>query len=189
MMHPLFKFNDGLAYITDHARATWIYNEFIETHGEKIAVKLFIVFHYMADMSMDNPYRNVNEVEKLEVIVRAICPELELEKVDWNDYAILEAIEFTRKTYETASYRKYLASKTIVDKLTTKLNTTYVDLSKESGNSGEIKKAYDLFTILNEQTKKLHQEYLDEIGTVQIKGQGRRSNEDMENGGKLEELD
>lgn len=187
--HPLFKFKDGEAYITDHARSIWLYNDFITRLGEKTAVKLFKVFHYMADMSLDNPFREVSEMEKLETIVRGVCPELSLEDIDWNDYTILDAVEYTRKCYETASYRKYLASKTVSDKITDKLNTTYVDVSKESGNSGEIKKALDLFTMLNENTKKLYQEYLDEIGTIQVKGQGKRSANSRKSGGKSKELE
>lgn len=187
--YALFQFRDGEAYITDHARSIWLYEDFIIKFGEKVAVKIFRVFHYMADMSLDNPFRNFDETEKLEVIVRGTCPDLVILGVDWNNYNILDAIEFTRKSYETPSYRKYLASKTVVDKLTNKLNTTYVDLSKESGNSGEIKKAYELFTVLNEQTKKLHEEYLDEIGTIQVKGQGKKSANTRKSGGKSKELE
>ncbi len=189
MTHPLFKFKDGEAHITEHARSIWLYNDFITKLGEKIAVKLFKVFHYMADFSLENPFREVNESEKLEVVVRGVCPDIKLTDVDWNDYTVLDAIEYTRKCYETKSYRKYLASKTLVDKLTNKIQEAHVSLSKESGNSGEIKKAYELLTILNEQTKKLYEEYLDEIGTIQVKGQGKRAANSRKSGGKSKELE
>lgn len=189
MHNPLLDFRDGEAHITDHTKGTWVYNTFIKELGDEIAVKLFKVFHYMADMSLENPYRNISELEKLETLVRAYCPELPIEKVDWNSWEINEAIEFTRKAYETASYRKYLASKNLADKITYQIHTTYVDVSKESGNSGEIKKAYDLLTIVNEQTKKLYEEYLDEIGTIQVKGQGKKSSNSRKVGGKSKELE
>jgi hypothetical protein len=187
--HPLYKFKDGQAYITEHARSIWIYNDFIVRLGEDVAIKLFKVFHYMADLSLENPFREINEGEKLEVVIRGVCPDLSHKLVDWNDFCITDAIEYTRKCYETASYRKYLASKTLVDKITNKIHDTYVDVSKESGNSGEIKKAYELLTILNEQTKKLYEEYLDEIGTIQVKGQGKKAANNRKTGGKSKELE
>lgn len=76
MRYPLYAFKDNEAYITDHARSAWQTNYFIEKLGEKTAVKLFKVFHYMADLSLENPYRSVDETKKLEFIVRSVCPEI-----------------------------------------------------------------------------------------------------------------
>ena len=187
-IHPLFKFKDGKAYITEHTRSVDIFNNFVVRLGDSVAVRIFKVFHYMADLSLENPYRNFDEALKLEKIVSIVCPDIPVSDVDWNDYKVLNAIELTRQSYETPSYRKYLASKTLTDKITSKLHSTYVDVSKESGNSGEIKKAYELLSVLNEQTKKLYEEYLDEIGTIQVKGQGKRIANTRKSGGKSEEL-
>lgn len=173
-MKCLFEIKDGKAQITDHVRTIWFYNDIIEKYGEKIALKIFIVYHYMADMSQDNPHANVNEIEKLETVVRGVCPEIVLE-VDWNDELIQEGIEFTRKLYETPAYRKYLAVKYLADKATNAIHYSYVDTSKESGNSGELKKALELFDALNEQAKKAYTEYLEEQGSIRVRGQGLQS--------------
>ena len=55
--------------------------------------------------------------------------------------------------------------------------------------SGEIKKGYDLFTSVTEQTKKIYQEFLDEQpGTIQVKGRGKQLiNRNV--GGKSKELE
>lgn len=188
-MDSLFKFVNGKATITDHARNIWYYDNLIDKYGEEVAVKLFTIFQYMADLNpATNPYVNVSEEEKLEVIIRSICPELDI-SIDWDDVEITECIELTRKLFETVTYRKFLASKILLDKITYEIEHVNVVLDKEGGNSAEIDKAYKLFEIVNEQTKKLFQEYLDEqVGMVQVKGQGKQIRNRNE-GGKLKELE
>lgn len=188
-MDSLFKFNNGKATISDHVRNIWYYSNLIDKYGDNTAVKLFTVFQYMADLNPGtNPYVNVAENEKLETIIRTVCPELDI-SIDWDDCEITECIELTRKLFETPTYRKYLASKVMLDKLTYEMHYTHVDLSKEAGNSGEIKKAYELFAIVKEETKKLYQEYLDEQeGMMQVKGRGKQLM-NRRQGGKSIELE
>lgn len=168
-LNPLFNFKDGKVSITDHTRTIWYYNNIIEKYGEHIALKLFIVLHYVADLSPDNPFHDISENEKLETIISGICPEIVLE-IDWNDYEIIDAIEYTRKLYETKAYRKYLASKSLWDKLSKKVYTTYVDLTKADGNSGEIQKAFKLFSEIGEQMKKDYEEFVEELGVRKMRG-------------------
>ena len=174
MTNPIFGIVNGKPKITDHTRTLWLYKDIIDKYGENIACKIFIIYHYMADMSLDNPFKDISELEKLETIIRAVAPEITLE-VDWNDLTILEGIEFTRKLYETGTYRIYLASKTLLDKLTYQIQTTYVNLSKEFGNSGEIDKAYKVFETTSEKTKKMYSDYLEEQGTIRVRGQGLKT--------------
>lgn len=188
-MDSLFKMVNGKATITDHARAIWYYSNLIDRYGEQEAVKLFTVFQYTADLNKGtNPYAEISEHEKLETIIRTICPELDI-SIDWDDFEITECIELTRKLFETPSYRKYLASKILVDKLVYQMEHTYVDLSKDSGNSSQIKTGYDLFKIVNEETNKMYEAYLSEQeGLVQVRGEGKqRINRNP--GGKLKELE
>ena len=170
-MKCLFEVKDGRATITNHTRLVWFYNEIIEKWGEQIATKIFTVYHYMADLSLDNPWANVSELDKLETIISAICPELVLE-VDWNDPIILEGIEYTRKLYETPSYRKYLAVKVLADKATNTLHHSEINTSKESGNAGEISKTLSLFTALTIEAANAYKEYLEEQGAKRVRGKG-----------------
>lgn len=186
--HPLFEVVNGKAKITDHTRTIWFYNDIIEQRGEDLACKIFVVLHYIADLTLENPYHEVSEVEKLETIIRGCCPELPLD-IDWNTYEMQEAIEFTRIQYETGSYRHYLANKTLLDKITKTVLYTHVDSSKESGNAGEIKKLNELFSTTRETTKKVYEEFLDEQGTVQVRGQGKKSSNRRNGGGREKELE
>lgn len=179
-MKCLFEMTDGNAKITDHVRNIWFYKDIIEKYGEATALKIFKVYHFMADMSLDNPFANENEITKLETILRGVCPELVLQ-VDWNDPLIEEGIEFTRKLYETPSYRKYLTSKIVFDRMVFKLQYFSPDFSKEAGNSGEVEKAYKVLSNLDEITKKFYNEYLEEQGTIKVRGQGIKTSNKSKN--------
>ena len=171
-MQSLFNIVNERATISDHVRNIWYYQNLIDKYGEDTALKLFTVFQYLVDLSpKTNPFCNVAEHEKQEVIIRAICPELDI-SIDWDDPEITECIELTRKLFETPRYRNYLASKILADRINEKIKSTYVDLTKIDGNTGEIKKGYDLFTSVTEQTDKIYKEYIDEqeIGMIQVRG-------------------
>lgn len=186
MIKPLFEFRNGEVSITPHIKNIWIYRDLVEKYGEKVCLRIFLVFHYMADLTLENPYKDVSEVEKLEVIIRGTCPDLN--GIDWNDRLIEEGIEYTRKLYETQTYRKYLASKTLLDKLIYNLEHSHIDTSKESGNSAELKRGYELFNLINAQTEKLYQDYLSEQG-IKVRGQGMVGSENFINDGKELELE
>lgn len=188
-MKCLFEIHNGKAKITNNTRVIRFYKDIIDKWGESIATKIFVILHFMADLSLENPFSNISELEKLEKIIHSTYPDLPIQ-IDWNSYEMQEAIEFTRKLYETNSYRHYLANKTLLDKLTNAIYYANIDGSKESGNAGEVKKINDLFSSTRETTKKIYEEFLDEQGTIEVRGKGKKSSGD--NGmpsGKSEELE
>lgn len=187
-MECLFKIKEGRATITDNTRTIWLYQDIIEKYGEQVATKVFMILHYMADMSLDNPFKDVSELDKLEFIITQIAPETSLD-VDWNSVEMIDAIELTRKLYETNSYRHYLANKLLLDKLTDAIRFTTVDTSKVFGNAAQIEKTNIVFEKTRETAKKIYEEFLDEQGTVQIRGQGKQSANIRMNGGKSKELE
>lgn len=174
MVSKLFDIKDGKVRLTEHCYTIEDFKTIIDTFGEDIATKIFTVFHYMADLNPDtNPFANVSEVDKLEVVVRATCPNLPIE-IDWNDDVFEEGIEFTRTCYETGSYRGYLANKTLRDKLVNTIQTATVSVSKEDGNISELDRALKMLDTVNESTRKAFSEFEAENGSVQRKG-GRKA--------------
>lgn len=170
----LFNITNGKATITDHCYTNAYFNSIIETYGKADAVKIFTVFQYMADLNPDtNPYANLSEIEKLEVVVRACAPNLPL-TVDWDDETLQEGIEITRKLFETGTYRAYLAIKTLRDRLTKTIETAQTSVSRDDGNMGELSKALAMFETMNESARKAFSEFEAENGTVQRKG-GRKA--------------
>lgn len=170
----LFDVKNGKATITDHCYTNVYYNNIIKTYGESDAVKIFTVFQYMADLNPEtNPYANLSEIEKLEVIIRACAPDLPL-TVDWDDELIEEGIEITRKLFETATYRAVLAIKTLRDRLTEAIQEAQVSVYKEDGNVGELNKALAMYESVNESARKAYSEFEAENGSIQRKG-GRKA--------------
>lgn len=183
----LFDIKNGVARITNHCHTIWYLKDIIDMYGEANAVKIFIIFQYMADMNPDsNPFANVNEVEKIEVIIRAVCPELSI-SIDWDDELILECIELTRKLFETPTYRTYLASKRLIDKFTVQLDSVSISLYKDDGNVGEIKKGYEMYEVVKEGAKRAFKEFEQENGKVI--GRGGRTVNSRNIGGKSKELE
>lgn len=170
----LFDVKNGKATITDHCYTNIYYNNIIKKYGEDTAVKIFTVFQYMSDLNPEtNPYANVSEIEKLEVVIRSCASDLPLD-IDWDDELLVEGMELTRKLFETGAYRAYLAIKGMRDKLTEEMNLVNISMYKEDGNVGEVKKALEVYETINESTKKAFSEFEAENGTVQRKG-GRKA--------------
>lgn len=183
----LFDVKNGRATITDHCYTNVYLNDIIKTYGESDAVKIFTVFQYMADLNPEtNPYANLSEIEKQEVVIRATCPDLPL-SVDWDDETIQEGIELTRKLFETGAYRAYLAIKTLRDKLTDAIQDAQVSVYKEDGNVGELNKALTMYETINESTRKAFSEFEAENGSVQRKGGRKAITRTI--GGKANELE
>lgn len=183
----LFDIKNGKATITDHCYTIGYYNDIIKKYGEDIAVKIFTVFQYMSDLNPEtNPFANISEIEKLEVVVRSCAPDLPLH-IDWDDEIIQEGMELTRKMFETGTYRAYLAIKGMRDKLTQEMELVSISMYKEDGNVGEVKKALEVYETINESTRKAFSEFEAENGSVQRKGGRKAITRTI--GGKAVELD
>lgn len=184
----LFEIVNGKARITEHAKNIWLLNNMIDSYGEQTALKIFKVLDYMADLTEDNPFKDVSEIGKLEFIINATCPETTID-VDWNSDEMIDSIELVRKLYETPSYRHYLANKILSDKLTEAIRYTSVDTSKELGNASQIEKTNIVFEKTRELTKKIYNEFLEEQNLVQIQGKGKVSKNSRILGGKSKDLE
>lgn len=187
-MKCLFNMKDGKAQITDWTRLIWQYNDIIEEHGEQLATKVFTVFHGMSDLTLDNPFSNLPENTKLETIVSALAPETSL-TVDWNSYEMIDAIELTRTLYETPSYRYYLAKKEVLDKAIITYRFAPQDASKEFGNADQVSKWDKYIQEAKTSTKAAFEEFLDEQGTIEVRGQGKKSKNNRYNSNIPKNLD
>ena len=187
-MEALFKLKNGKAQITENVKAIWLLQNFIDTYGEQIAVKIFTVMHFMCDLSKDNPFRELSEIGKLEKIVSAICPETEID-IDWNSYEMLDGIELVRSLYETQSYRYYLTKKYALDKALEEIRVTPFNATKEFGNADQIAKWDKYVQDAQKTTKEAYQDVLSEQQTFHVRGGNEKAAQSLKNGGKEEELD
>ena len=185
-MEALFKLKDGKAQITENVKAIHLLNKFLDTYRERTAVKIFTVLHFMADLSLDNPFKDLSEIGKLEKVVSAIAPETE-EEVDWNSYDMEDAIELVRSLYETQSYRYYLTKKDVVDRALETIRYTHLDASKEYGNADQISKWDKYIQEAMRTTKEAYKEFLAEQGAIKVHGKGQQSMDSIND--KEEELE
>lgn len=182
----LFDVKNGVARITDHCHTIWYLKNIIDKYGEDIATNIFIVFQYMTDINPDtNPFANTNEIEKLELIIRSVAPELDI-SIDWDDPEITECIELCRKLFETPTYRIYLASKRLQDKFEIELSNVYVSMKKDDANVVEITKGYQMFEIIKDGAKKAFKEFEEENDIVKSRGGNKIDKRNP--GGKEQEL-
>ena len=174
MAAKLYDIVEGRAKITNHCYSIELLKNIIDTFGESSASKIFTVFHFMADLNPDtNPFANLSEVDKLETIIRYVCPDLSLD-IDWNDDIFEEGIELTRASYATGSYRSYLAQKTLIDKVIYTVQNASVSASKDDGNTSELDRLLKVLETVTESTRKAFSEFEAENGSVQRKG-GRKA--------------
>lgn len=180
MLVKLFDIHEGRIVPTEHCYAIGYLKDIIEDYGPNSG-KIFAFFHYMWDLNEEtNPFANVAEEEKVEVIVRAICPE-----IDIDDPLIQEGLELVGKLYETPNYRIFKGFKIVLEKLAKELYYVNISLNKEDGNISQIKMANMTYKELNEGYKEAKAAYIEELGSIQARGGGKRSYD----AGKSKELE
>lgn len=158
-MEPsLFDIKDGNVVPTEHCYTIAAYKNVIDEYGPN-AGKVFAFCHYMSSLNeKTNPFALLPEAEKEEVITRQICPEL-----DTDSTIIKEALELTKKCYETTSYLLYQGFKINQERLATLLRTTEWNASKD-GNMMQLIAAAKAYPALREAYKQTYREYQEEMG-------------------------
>lgn len=176
MTVKLFEIDGDIAKPTALCYQVPYLKDIIDEYGEN-AIKIFRFFHYMWDLNpATNPYVNLAEEEKIEVITRNICPD-----IDIDDQLIKEGLELVGKLYETETYRIYKGFKRAMDKLATQISFVQISLYKDDGNAGEVDKAVRLYDNLKARLKESYQDLMDEMNVVNARGGGRRAYDIGEN--------
>ena len=179
-MIKIFDIKDGIAKPTEHCYSIGFLKDILDEYGDN-ACKIFIYLHYMCSLNPeDNPFFNVPQIQKKEVIVRNVCPEIDVETP-----LIEMALELIKELYETPHYRAYLAFKNTMDKISYELEYAKVHLTKEDGNSGEIAKAMKVYNDIKINYKEAYKEMLEEMQVATVWG-GKIRNQWT---GKSEELE
>ena len=96
-------------------------------------IKIYQFLFYMSCKNPDeNPYFDVPEIEKEEVIMKQLAATF-----NTDDEEIREGVKFVGKLYETPLSRAYDASKIFLDKLSEIIKDTNISLGKD-GNATEL---------------------------------------------------
>ncbi len=158
-MEPhLFDIRDGVVIPTEHCYTIAAYRSVIDEFGDNSG-KIFAFCHYMCSLNeKTNPFALIPEAEKEEIVTRQICPELDTEHL-----IVREALDLTRKCYETTAFLLYQGFKVNQEKLAILLRTTEWSTGKE-GNMTQLLAAAKAYPALREAYKQAYKEYQEEQG-------------------------
>jgi hypothetical protein len=121
--------------------------------------------HCMVSLNpLDNPFADVAEEEKEEVILRALAVD-----VDTNNDIIKDGLECVYICYSTPLFRSYESLKIMRDKVNFKLKNTEIDFEKD-GNSINVTNMIKSLSVFNKEMKEAKKAYLEEQGEIRGRG-------------------
>lgn len=128
-MIRLFDIKNGKVIPTEHCYTMLCYKQLMDNYP-KDYLSIYAYLFYMACPSPDlNPFFDVPEVDKEELIRREVGGDF-----DSDDELISNALDVTKKLYETPTTRAYMGIKTMLDRLAKYMETTEI----EHGRDGNI---------------------------------------------------
>lgn len=169
----IFDFDkNGQARLTQAVKDIWYLAAIVDKYGEKNALRLFKIFDFCYNLNPEeNPYANLPEENKFEIILQSTYPELD-RVIDMEDDLIEQALDLVEELYATTRYRAYKAYKVVYEKIIKELEYTHVSTAKEDGNMGEINKALSAFSDLDKKMAESYKNLEEEMQTTQVRGGG-----------------
>lgn len=128
-MIRLFDVVNNKVVPSEHCYTMLCYKDIMDAYPED-HTKIFAYLFYLSCPNPDlNPFFDVPEVDKEELIRREVGGNF-----DSDDDLISNALEVTKKLYETPTVRAYMGIKTMLDRLAKYMETTEI----EHGRDGNI---------------------------------------------------
>lgn len=128
-MIRLFDIQNGKVVPTEHCYTLKSLKDIMDEYGEE-CTKIYAYIFYMTCPNPDlNPFFDVPEAEKEELILREIDADFSTD-----DDLVDNAIKVCKKLYETPTYRAYAGIKSMLDRLAKYMETTEI----EHGRDGNI---------------------------------------------------
>lgn len=128
-MIRLFDIQNGNVVPTEHCYTLKSLKDIMDEYGEE-STKIYAYIFYMTCPNPDlNPFFDVPEAEKEELILREIDADFSTD-----DDLVDNAIKVCKKLYETPTYRAYAGIKSMLDRLAKYMETTEI----EHGRDGNI---------------------------------------------------
>jgi len=128
-MIRLFDIQNGKVVPTEHCYTLKSLKDIMDEYGEE-STKIYAYIFYMTCPNPDlNPFFDVPEAEKEELILREIDADFSTD-----DDLVDNAIKVCKKLYETPTYRAYAGIKSMLDRLAKYMETTEI----EHGRDGNI---------------------------------------------------
>ena len=129
-MIRLFDIQNGKVIPSEHCYTLQTFKNIIDVYPEE-HMSVFTYLFYMTCPNPDlNPFFDVPESDKEELILR----EIDAVNFSLDDDEVIEGMKLCKKLYETPAYRAYMGMKSMVDRLAQYMETTEI----EHGRDGNI---------------------------------------------------
>lgn len=129
MLVRIFDIENGKVIASEHCYTLNFLKSIIEGYPDDHMEVLQYLFYMSCPNPEMNPFFNVPEHEKEDIIIEEVGMEASTE-----DELIIHALERCRQLYETPTYRAYVGIKSMLDRLARYMETTAI----EHGRDGNI---------------------------------------------------
>ncbi len=156
MLVRLFDIQNGKVVATEHCYTIKSLKDIMDEYPE-VHLKIYTYLFYMTCPNPDlNPFFNVPEHEKEEIICNEVDVDFSLE-----DDLVIKALATCRKLYETPTYRAYMGIKTMLDRLARYMESTPIEHGRD-GNITALVNAAAKFQQIRESFKGAYKDLAEE---------------------------
>jgi hypothetical protein len=122
----LFDIENGKVKASEHCYTIEILKQIMKAYPKNYT-KVFTYYHYTCCLNdEDNPFANVPESDKEEIILKEIGADFSLD-----DELIIKGLELCKKLYSSPTYETYLSIKTMLEKFGKFMKTTPITDGKD----------------------------------------------------------
>ncbi|NBP00925.1 MAG: hypothetical protein EBU90_12470 [Proteobacteria bacterium] len=166
MIVRLFDIENNVVVPTEHCYTLTTLKKIMDEHPDDY-LKIYQYIFYMTCPNPDtNPFFNISETDKEEIIMREIDAEFSTD-----DSSIISALKFCKELYETPTSRAYRGIKQMLDKLADYMESTEITHGRD-GNINSLVAAAAKFQQIRESYKGAYKDLQDEQKSQVRGGQG-----------------
>jgi hypothetical protein len=172
MIVRLFDIQNGKVIPSEHSYTLNFLRAIRENYDEELVSAIFAYCFYMTCPNPDlNPFFNVPETDKEDLIRRELRTSEDFPDFDPDDMIIKEALEMCRKLYETPTSRAYRGISSMLDRLALYMEKTPIEHGRD-GNITAIVNAAAKFEQIRSSFRGAYNDLIDEQKSSVRGGQG-----------------
>jgi len=166
MLARLFDVQNGIVVPTEHCYTLKALKDIMDNYPED-HLKIYLYLFYMTCPNPDmNPFFNVPDIDKEDIILKEIQAEFSTEDDD-----IFVALEFCQRMYETPTSRAYKGMSSMLDRLARYMETTQITAGRD-GNINSLVAAAKNFDQIRASFKGVYKDLQEEQSSKVRGGQG-----------------
>lgn len=155
-MIRIFDIQNGQVVPTEHCYTLKFLKDIVDVYPDDY-LKVYAYIFYMTCPSPDlNPFFDVPETDKEELIVREVDLDVSLD-----EEVVTTALAMCQRLYQTPTYRAYMGIKTMLDRLGRYMETTEIEHGRD-GNITALVNAAAKFDAIRQSFKGAYRDLMEE---------------------------